>query len=135
MVRLGALMQYLLDTHVLIWWITSDKRLSQKAHDMIMPHRNTLFWSVVSTWEISIKHSLGRLVFEEPPEELLPFELERNRLETLLIMNEHAFRAGQLPRHHRDPFDRMLVAQAQIESIGIISNDQKLRQYDVNVLW
>ncbi|MFO7875546.1 MAG: type II toxin-antitoxin system VapC family toxin [Desulfovermiculus sp.] len=100
-----------------------------------MSHRNTLFWSVASTWEISIKTSLGRLFFEEPSEKLLSFELERNRVETLLIINEHFFRAGQLPQHHNDPFDRMLVAQAEIESIAIISNDQKLRQYDVDVLW
>jgi PIN domain nuclease of toxin-antitoxin system len=75
------------------------------------------------------------MVFEEPPEELLPFELSRNHIESLLIMNEHAFRAGQLPQHHRDPFDRMLVAQAQIESLGIISNDRQLRRYDVDVFW
>jgi PIN domain nuclease of toxin-antitoxin system len=90
---------------------------------------------VASTWEISIKHSLGRMVFEEPPEKLLPFELSRNHIESLLIMNEHAFRAGQLPQHHRDPFDRMLVAQAQIESLGIISNDRQLLRYDVDVFW
>jgi len=128
-------MQYLLDTHILIWWITSDHRLSSKAEGLITSHRNTLFWSVASTWEISIKHSLGRMVFEEPPEELLPFELSRNHIESLLIMNEHAFRAGQLPQHHRDPFGRMLVAQAQIESLGIISNDRQLRRYDVDVFW
>jgi PIN domain nuclease of toxin-antitoxin system len=128
-------MQYLLDTHVLIWWITSDHRLSSKAEAMIKSHRNTLFWSVASTWEISIKHSLGRLVFEEPPEDLLPSELNRNHIEILPIMNEHAFRAGQQPEHHRDPFDRMLVAQAQVESLGIISNDRQLRRYDVDVFW
>ena len=128
-------MQYLLDTHVLIWWITFDQRLSSKAEAMIKSHRNTLFWSVASTWEVSIKHSLGRLVFEEAPEDLLPSELKRNHIEILPIMNEHAFRAGQQPEHHRDPFDRMLVAQAQVESLGIISNDRQLRRYDVDVFW
>ncbi|MCU0574764.1 MAG: type II toxin-antitoxin system VapC family toxin [Syntrophobacteraceae bacterium] len=128
-------MQYLLDTHVLIWWITSDQRLSPKARSLITSRRNTLLWSVASSWELSIKHALGRLLFDEPPEVLIPAELDRNRIETLQITNAHAFKAGQLPAHHRDPFDRMLVAQAQIESLGIISNDSKLGLYDVDMFW
>jgi len=128
-------MQYLLDTHVLIWWITSDQRLSTKARALIASHRNTLHWSVASSWEISIKHALGRLVFDEPPEVLIPKELDHNRIETLLIDNAHAFAAGQLPLHHKDPFDRMLVAQARTESLGIVSNDSALGLYDVDVFW
>lgn len=128
-------MQYLLDTHVLIWWITSDKRLSAKARALITSHRNTLHWSVVGSWEISIKHALGRLFFDEPPEVIIPAELDRNRIETLQITNSHAFKAGKLPTHHRDPFDRMLVAQAQVESLGIVSDDSKLELYDVDIFW
>ncbi len=128
-------MQYLLDTHVLIWWITSDRRLSAKAGDLIRNRRNAIYWSVVSSWEISIKYALGKLIFDEPPESLLPSELDRNQIETLPILNEHAFLAGQLPLHHKDPFDRMLIAQAHIESMGIISNDVTLRSYEVDVFW
>lgn len=128
-------MQYLLDTHVLIWWLTSDKRLSPEARGLITSPRNTLHWSVASSWEISIKHALGRLVFDEPPEVLIPAELDRNFIESLQITNAHAFKAGQLPNHHRDPFDRMLVAQAQIESLGIVSDDSRLELYDVDVFW
>lgn len=128
-------MQYLLDTHVLIWWITSDRRLSQNAEKLIKAHRNSLFWSTASTWEVSIKHALGRLIFDESPEDLLPKELDRNNIETLVITNEHAFLAGKLPMHHKDPFDRILIAQAQFEYLGIISNDQKLQLYDVDVFW
>lgn len=128
-------MQYPLDTHVLIWWITSDKRLSARARALIASHRNTLHWSVASSWEISIKCALGRLVFDEPPEVLIPAELDRNHIDTLLITNAHAFTAGRLPPHRKDPFDRMLVAQAQIESLGIVSNDSKLELYDVDVFW
>jgi len=128
-------MQYLLDTHVLLWWITSDKRLSTKAKGLIRSHRNTIYWSVASSWEVSIKYALGRLSFDEPPENLLPSELNRNHIETLPILNEHAFLAGQLPAHHKDPFDRMLVAQARIESLGVISNDSKYQLYDVDVFW
>jgi len=119
----------------LIWWITSDKRLSEKAKALLITHRNTLCWSAASTWEVSIKYALGRLVLKEPPEDLFPLELNRNHIETLVITNEHAFLAGKLPPHHNDPLDRMLVAQARIESLGIISNDPKLELYDVDVFW
>ena len=128
-------MQYLLDTHVLIWWITSDKRLSAKAKALIRNHHNVIYWSAASSWEVSIKYALGRLSFDEPPEDLLPLELHRNHIESLPILNEHAFLAGQLPAHHKDPFDRMLIAQASIESLGIISNDSKYQLYDVDVFW
>jgi len=127
--------QYLLDTHVLLWWITSDKRLSSKARALITSSRNTLYWSVASSWEVSIKHALGRLVFNEPPEVLIPAELERNRIETLVITNAHAFMTGKLPIPHKDPFDRLLVAQARIESLTIVSNDALLNRYDVDVFW
>ena len=128
-------MQYLLDTHVLIWWITSDKRLSAAANAIIRSHRNTLYWSAVSSWEVSIKHALGRLNFEDAPQVLFTSELDKNHIETLSITNEHAFLAGQLPMLHKDPFDRMLVAQAQIESLGLVTNDPILQQYDVDVFW
>jgi PIN domain nuclease of toxin-antitoxin system len=128
-------MHYLLDTHVLVWWITSDKRLSAKAEAIIRNRRNAIYWSVASSWEISIKYALGKLEFLEPPELLLPLELERNKIEVLPIVNEHAFLAGQLPAHHKDPFDRMLVAQSRIESMGIISNDVLLHFYEVDIFW
>lgn len=128
-------MQYLLDIHTLIWWITSDSRLSPKAKTLIASRRSKLYWSVVSSWEISIKNRLGRLEFDEPPEALIPSELDRNYIETLTILNPHAFLAGQLPSHHKDPFDRMLIAQAQIESMGVITNDSKFDLYDIEVYW
>jgi len=128
-------MQYLLDTHVLIWWITSDKRLSAKASTLIKSRRNTLFWSAASSWEVSIKYALGRLVFDSSPNDLFSLELGKNNITSLPITNEHAFMAGQLPLHHKDPFDRMLIAQALYESLGIISNDHAMRLYDVDVYW
>jgi PIN domain nuclease of toxin-antitoxin system len=119
----------------LIWWITSDKRLSAKAKMLIRSRRNSLFWSVASTWEISIKHGLGRLSFDYPPEKLLPKELEKNAVNTLTIEHEHAFLAGSLPMYHKDPFDRMLIAQSKIESLGVISNDKALTLYDIDTFW
>ncbi len=128
-------MQYLLDTHVLIWWITADRRLSTRSISLIKNHRSTIYWSTASSWEITIKYALGRLEFDEPPERLIPSELKRNQIETVDIKNRYAFLAGQLPAHHKDPFDRMLIAQATIESLEIISNDSILKSYDVPVCW
>ena len=128
-------MPYLLDTHVLIWWITADHRLSTRAKSLIKSHRSIICWSVASSWEVSIKYALGRLEFDDPPERLIPSELKRNQIETVTIRNRHAFLAGRLPVHHKDPFDRMLIAQARIESFGIISNDSKFKLYDVEVYW
>jgi PIN domain nuclease of toxin-antitoxin system len=129
------LMNYLIDTHVLLWWITADKRLSSRATAAIGNRRSTIFWSAASSWEISIKHALGRLEFDVPPEVLIPTELNLNRIETLAIQNEHAFLAGRLPLHHKDPFDRMLIAQAQIESLVLMSDDSTFKLYDIDLYW
>jgi PIN domain nuclease of toxin-antitoxin system len=128
-------MKLLLDTHTFLWWILDDPRLSLRALELIGDDRNMLYWSAASSWEVSIKYVLGRLPLPETPEQFLPAELGRNRVESLPIVDAHVFRAGQLPRHHGDPFDRMLVAQSQVESLGIISNDQQLAYYNVEVHW
>lgn len=128
-------MQYLIDTHVMIWWVTADHRLSKTAINTIKHSRSTIYWSAASLWEISIKFKLGRLEFESPPEILIPKELAKNRIEPLAIQDHHAFRAGQLPFQHKDPFDRMLVAQAQIESLALISNDSMFAQYEIDIVW
>jgi PIN domain nuclease of toxin-antitoxin system len=128
-------MKLLLDTHTFLWWITDDPHLSSKARALIGNRRNTLYWSAASSWEIAIKYALGRLPLPEAPEQFVLTELKKNRIESIPIMDAHAFQAGLLPLHHRDPFDRMLVAQAQVESLGLISNDQQLLFYDVEVYW
>lgn len=128
-------MKLLLDTHTFLWWISDDPKLSAKALELIGDNRNILYWSAASSWEVSIKYALGRLPLPETPEQFLPAELGKNRIESLPIVDAHAFQAGLLPRHHRDPFDRMLVAQAQVESLGLISNDKRLSLYNVDVHW
>ncbi len=102
---------------------------------VIRNHRNVLYWSVASSWELAIKCALGRLEIEEPLETLLPSELNKNQIEILPIHNDHAITAGSLPMHHKDPFDRMLIAQARIESMGIISGDSKLKLYGADIYW
>ena len=128
-------MKLLLDTHTFLWWTTDDPQLSSTALELIGDNRNTLYWSAASSWEVSIKYQLGRLPLPDAPEQFLPAELRKNRIESLAMIDEHAFQAGRLTRYHRDPFDRMLVAQAQVEGLGLITNDDSIRQYDVNVHW
>ena len=128
-------MKLLLDTHTFLWWITDDPQLSTQAREFMADGHNTLYWSAASSWEVSIKYALGRMPLPEAPEQFLPAEIEKNRIESLPIIDVHAFLAGQLPHHHGDPFDRMLVAQAQVESLALISNDQQLNHYDVEIRW
>jgi PIN domain nuclease of toxin-antitoxin system len=128
-------MKLLLDTHTFLWWITDDPLLSTKARELIADGHNKLYWSAASSWEVSIKYALGRLPLPETPEQFLPAEIEKNRIESLPITDTHAFLAGELPQHHRDPFDRMLVAQVQIESLALLSNDEQLKQYGVEIYW
>lgn len=115
-------MKYLLDTHTFLWWITDSDRLPHTAREIIGDGSSELYWSPAGSWEIAIKHHLGRLPLPGPPESLIPAELAKNRINPLPILDSHAFKAGQLPMHHRDPFDRLLIAQAQLESMEIISN-------------
>lgn len=128
-------MKILLDTHTFLWWITDVPQISVTARELISDGHNELYWSAASSWEVSIKYALGRLPLPDAPEKFLPFELAQNRIESLPVIDAHAFQAGQLPSHHRDPFDRMLIAQAQVESLVFLSNDPQLRLYDVRVQW
>jgi PIN domain nuclease of toxin-antitoxin system len=128
-------MKLLLDTHTFLWWITDDSQISAKVLEIMGDSQNDLYWSAASTWEVAVKYSLGRLPLPDAPATFLPAELGKNRIESLPIVDTHAYQAGLLPRHHRDPFDRMLVAQAQVETLGLISSDPKIHLYDVSVYW
>ena len=128
-------MNLLLDTHTFLWWITDAPQLSDKVRELIGDGRNRLYWSAASSWEMAIKYALGRLPLPEAPEEFLLDDLAKNRIDSLPITDLHALRAGQLPHHHRDPFDRMLIAQAQIESMALLSNDPQCSLYELKVIW
>lgn len=128
-------MKFLLDTHIFLWWITASQLLSQTARDIISDGNSELYWSTASSWEVAIKYKIGRLPLPEVPELFIPTELAKNRIDSLPIVNDHSFRAGQLPAHHRDPFDRMIIAQAQIENMEIITSDRQMSLYDINVTW
>lgn len=123
-------MNFLLDTHALIWTLENNPTLSIKARDAIINGKNMIFVSSVSAWEISIKKSMGKL---ETPDNLYE-EIRLHRFTELKINFEHAQLAGKLPPIHKDPFDRMLISQAIIEKLTLITRDKLIAQYDVNCL-
>ena len=128
-------MRILLDTHALLYWALDSDRLSARAREVFGDPRGELLFSAASSWEISIKFALGRIRLAKPPRELIPELLRSQRVGSLPVEHAHAFRVAELPPHHRDPFDRLLVAQAQVERLPILSRDPALRDYDVEVLW
>lgn len=128
-------MRVLLDTHAFLWWITDDQRLSQRARETIARPTNTLFLSAASAWEIAIKAALGRLRFQGNLKSFISRQLAMNGIEPLPVELAHALHVALLPPLHRDPFDRLLVAQAQLEGIPILTADPILGQYEVEVIW
>ena len=121
-------MRLLLDTHVVLWWLTDDETLSDEVKQLIDTEVEA-FISAASVWEIAIKQALGKLV---GPPDLLDV-LDRSGLLELPIRSRHAAAAGGLPLGHRDPFDRMLVAQARCEGLTLLSRDPQMRRYDVTL--
>jgi len=120
----------LVDTHALLWSIGDPERLSDVARAALWDPANEVRVSVASVWEIGIKRALGMLT---APDDLRP-HLEAANFIPLLISLEHAKVAGSLPLHHRDPFDRMLIAQAQIESLTLVTRDERFARYGVQIL-
>ncbi len=125
-------MNYLLDTHTFLWWVNNDKQLSSTSESIIREGSNRIFISLASQWEIGIKTSINRLEF---PMDQLESTIDHNGFEDLAITSRHIIETTQLPMHHRDPFDRMLIAQARIESLTLISKDTLFPNYDVALIW
>lgn len=123
-------MNYLLDTHTLIWALENNPTLSKNARDAIITGENIIFVSPVSAWEISIKQATGKL---KVPNNLYD-EIKLHRFTELKINFDHAQLAGNLPDIHKDPFDRMLISQAIIEKLTLITRDKQIHQYEVNCL-
>jgi PIN domain nuclease of toxin-antitoxin system len=128
-------MRLLLDTHVFLWWITNNPNLSARAREVISDSHNDLFFSAVSGWEIAIKAHLGRLQLPDDLERFIVAQLSANAILVLPIQLRHALRVYTLPDHHRDPFDRMLVAQSQVEDLPIVTADPQIARYPVPVIW
>ena len=128
-------MKALLDTHTFLWWITDDQRLSYRVREIISDSTNEVLFSVASSWEIAIKARLGRLQLPDDPEIFIPEQLELNAIEVLPVQIEHALHVYQLPSHHLDPFDHLLIAQAQLEKLPILTADPLISRYPVEVIW
>lgn len=122
--------RFLLDTHVLLWWLADDSKLGTKARADIGDGRNEIYISAASSWEISIKKRNGKLKGPEDIDSIV----EQERFLKLPITLVHGEAAGQLPDHHKDPFDRMLIAQALQEGLTILTVDEKLQQYGADVV-
>lgn len=120
----------LLDTHVLLWWLADDARIGPKTVDLISNIRNEIFISAVTSWEIAIKKKIGKL---EAPDGI-DAVVEDEGFSRLHITLHHGELAGGLPLHHKDPFDRMLIAQAKDEALHLVTDDSKIRLYDVQTI-
>ena len=128
-------MKFLLDTLCWLWWMTESQHLSDSARRKIEDPENTILLSAASSWEITIKYTLKKLQLPEPPEVFLPKRLARDTISSLPVEHIHALHAASLPFHHHDPFDRLLISQAQIEQVPFMTVDAQFKPYDIEVIW
>lgn len=128
-------MRGLLDAHTFLWWIADDPQLSQPAHDFISDKANTLYLSVSCIVEIMIKAQIGKLPLPAAADVYVQEQMAKNGIVTLDITFAHAARIYHLPMHHKDSFDRILIAQNQVEQMPILTADTKFALYDVQTLW
>ncbi|HEY5237310.1 MAG TPA: type II toxin-antitoxin system VapC family toxin [Rhizomicrobium sp.] len=124
-------MRLLLDSHILLWWFAGSRELGKRAREAIDEPDVELFVSAASWWELSIKHALGKLDVDWAAARTI---LRKNEISLLNVTFDHADMAASLPAHHSDPFDRMLVAQAQFEGLQLLTRDKRLKSYGATVL-
>ena len=127
-------MRLLLDTHIFIWWADKPERLDARLLDVMLSTENELVLSVVSLWEMQIKSQLGKLTLRRPLEELVHLQQSVNGLQLLPVTSNHVFLLDELPLIHKDPFDRLIIAQAMAENLILVSHDKLFEDYQV-VLW
>jgi PIN domain nuclease of toxin-antitoxin system len=125
----------LIDTQCWLWWFLSPERLDPGARELIAAARDPVYLSAASSWEIAIKVGLRKLKLPEPPARYVPGRLAEQGMGALPVQHVHALRVADLPPHHADPFDRLLVAQAQIERMSLLTADPQLTAYDVEIMW
>lgn len=128
-------MKYLLDTHALLWITTDDVRLSNKARDIYLNAENIICFSSASVWELVIKMSIGKIKFEKDLDDFIEVHVKGNNIDILKIELPHILRIANLPFHHRDPFDRLIIAQAIEDSLIILGSDSIFDKYKVNRIW
>jgi len=128
-------LKILLDTCVLLWWLEDNPRLGARAKEFFRSEEESLLWSIASSWEIAIKVAKGQLRLAEPIASFLPRVLEEQRISLLPITHTHVLRVSELPRHHGDPFDRILISQAIEDRIPILTSDPDFADYEVETIW
>jgi PIN domain nuclease of toxin-antitoxin system len=127
-------MRLLLDTSCWLWMTAAPERLSAATRTLLLDERTELYLSAASAWEMAIKYGLGKLQLPVPLEDYLPSRLAAFRTSPLAVEHAHALRVATLPAHHRDPFDRLLIAQAQIENLAILTSDRSFARYEVEIV-
>jgi PIN domain nuclease of toxin-antitoxin system len=125
---------YLLDTHTFIWTASEPEKLPKTVAEIISDENNSIFCSVISILEIQIKVQIGKMTLRSPIEELIK-EQQENNIQLLSVQLPHVLKVGELPLHHRDPFDRLLIAQAMVEGYTLLSKDENFKAYSANILW
>lgn len=128
-------MNFLLDTHAFLWWVNDAPELSEDARTYLADTRNEVFFSLASVWELAIKISIGKLNLEEPLEKFVPEQLQCNGFRQLEISFRHVAGVASLPFHHRDPFDRLILAQALAERLPVLTVDSAFDAYGIQRLW
>lgn len=127
-------MKLLLDTHIFLWWDSEPSKLSKTALSAMEDKTNSLFLSVISIWEMQIKKDIGKLTLRVPLVEMLKAQEEINQIKLLPLKTKHIFALEGLLQHHKDPFDRIIIAQAKVENLTIVTNDPIFVNYEVKLL-
>jgi PIN domain nuclease of toxin-antitoxin system len=128
-------MKYLLDTGVFLWALGAPNKLNRRARELLTGAREGLFFSAASSWEISVKFALGKLTLPEPPARYVPTWMLNWGIRALDISHLHALAVGDLPSHHQDPFDRILIVQARMEEMVLLTADRVFEKYAVKTFW
>lgn len=128
-------MKALLDTHVFLWWTLDDPRLPKRVREFVENPENALVFSVASAWELAIKAQLRKLTLPDRVGQFIQEQLDLNAILPLPVQLEHALHVVELPPHHRDPFDRLLIAQSQVERLPIVTGDPFIARYQVETIW
>ncbi len=126
-------MRFLLDTRCWLWLLTEPERIPADSLEALSSPENEIFLSAASTWEIAIKYALGRLPLPHPPQQYVPSRMATSGTAPLPVEIRHTVHVASLPAHHRDPFDRLLIAQAQLENLTLLTADAQLSAYDVEL--
>lgn len=127
-------MDIILDTQIILWAINGDKRLTKKDSLVFLDPDNTLYFSIAGYWEIAIKTSIGKLQLSDQWPKIIKREMQHNFIKLLPITMQHCNCLAKLPFHHRDPFDRIIIAQAQIEKMTLLSSDSQFKKYSIDLI-